>query len=128
MPYAMERSELAKYADYDEASRRMRVRLGELEIVLQMLKPALPSWQDSVPLLLIGVENREHANGEIYLHLALFSRSGGKKSLRGESTPGRQRSEESRFFKLEGERSAPRGPSAVLFVPPKTRRNLEELG
>jgi hypothetical protein len=67
--YAIEQSQFRRYAVFDEPKQQMTIRLGELEIVRQMLEPKIPHWPASVPLGFLGIDGCDHVGAGVLLHL-----------------------------------------------------------
>jgi hypothetical protein len=67
--YAIEQSQLRRYAEFDEPKHQMTIRLGELEIVRQMLEPRIPDWPASVPLGFLGIDGCDHVSAGVLLRL-----------------------------------------------------------
>lgn len=60
--YALKNGNLGEHACYDDREKAVTVRLNELPAMQRLLEPQVPSWKDSVPLRLVGVEDAVHVS------------------------------------------------------------------
>jgi hypothetical protein len=69
--YALKNCDLGDYLSYSDHDKLITVRLDKIPNVRTLLTPRLPTWEDSVPLRLIGVENATHVDKAIEMSIVV---------------------------------------------------------
>ncbi len=64
-PFEQANKKLYEIADFDSSNRKVTLRLGELNAIQRVLKPAIPGNASSVPLKHIRIRGCEHVEGGI---------------------------------------------------------------
>ncbi len=67
--FALKNCDLGPYTSYDDRSKLITVRLNEIPNVKQLLEPRIASWNESVPLRLVGIEKAAHVPKGMELRL-----------------------------------------------------------
>jgi hypothetical protein len=67
--FALKNSDLGEYTDYDDRQKLITVSLGKISDVQPLLEPIHPSWENSVPLRWLGIEDATHMEGGVDLQL-----------------------------------------------------------